>query len=82
MASSASRGIGVTFKAYAETLAPRHTHVAGHGGFVVAAVDDEVVALGLAADGFINGCTQKIIAFRGAERRAQVGGILLAQAHV
>ena len=43
-------------------------------------VDDEVMALGLAADGFIDGGVEKVIALRGAKRRPQVRRILLAHA--
>ena len=43
------------------------THVPRHGGLVVAPVDDEVVALGLAADGLVDGGVQKVIALRGAQ---------------
>ena len=44
-------------------LPPSHTHMPRDGGLVVAAVDDEIVALGLAGDGFIDGGVQEIIAF-------------------
>ena len=48
----------------------------------MAAVDDEIVSLGLAANGFINGIVQKFVAFRCAQGRAQVSGILLTKAHI
>src|SRR5215207_10050725 len=47
----------------------------------VASIDDEVVALGLAGDGVLDGAFEALVALRGAKRRAQVGRILLAQAH-
>ena len=57
-------------------------HVARDGGAVAAAVDDEVVALGLAADRLVDGGDQRVVRFAGAQRRAQVGRVVLAQAHV
>ena len=51
-------------------------------GPLVAAVDDEIVALGLAGDRFVDGRVQEIVAFGSAQRLAQIGGILLAEAHV
>src|SRR5262245_45300208 len=49
---------------------------------LVAAVDDEVVALGLAGNRFVDGSVEQAIGFRRAQRRAQIGRILLAEAHV
>ena len=46
------------------------------------AVDDEVVALGLARDRLLDGALEALVALGGAQRRAQVGGVLLAEAHV
>ena len=40
------------------------------------------MALGLAADGFQDRLAQRLVALAGAQRRAQVGGILLPQAHI
>src|SRR5581483_3881822 len=57
-------------------------HVARHGGAPGAAVDDEVVALWLARDGLVDGLHQERIVGARAQRRAQVGGIVLAEAHV
>src|SRR3546814_641755 len=57
-------------------------HVAGDGRLLAAAVDDEVVALGLAADGLEDGGVEQVVALAEAQRRAQVGGVLLAEAHV
>ena len=50
-------------------LSPRYTHVPRYGGLVVAPVDDEVMALGLAADGLVDGGVEKVVALRGAKRR-------------
>ena len=51
------------------------------GGTRPAALDDEVVALGLTTDGFVDGIREKRIAFRGAQWRPQIGGIFLAETH-
>src|SRR5947209_7927948 len=59
-----------------------HAHVAGKRRALVASIDDEVMALGLAGDGLVDGCVQQLIAFRSAQRRAQIGGILLTEAHI
>src|SRR5262252_9845671 len=55
--------------------------MARHRRVLVAAVDDEIVALGLAADGFIDRGEQAVIAVRGAQRSAKIRGIVLAKAH-
>src|SRR5215469_10963169 len=57
-------------------------HMARHRRRRMTAVDDEVVALGLARDRFADCRFQRRIAFRGAQRRAQVGGVLLAETHI
>src|ERR1700724_122773 len=59
-----------------------HAHMPGDGGPVMAAVDDEVVALGLAVDGFANRRFERLIAFGLTQRGAQIGRVLLAEAHV
>jgi len=56
--------------------------MAGDRRTPTAAVDDEVVALGFSADRFIDGGIEKIVGFRGAQRFAQVGGVLLTEAHI
>src|SRR6185369_5896160 len=48
----------------------------------VAAVDDEVVALGLARDRGADGVHENRVIAARAQRRAQVGGVFLAEAHV
>src|SRR3546814_13328239 len=55
-------------------------HVAGDGRLLAAAVDDEVVALGLAADGLEDGGVEQDVALDEEQRRAKVGGVLLAEA--
>src|SRR3954471_9673112 len=62
--------------------APGYAHVAADGGAVDAAVGDEVVALRLSANRFRDGLLELLVAFREAQRRAQIGRVLLAKAHV
>src|SRR5271170_7186014 len=57
-------------------------HMARHRNRALAAVDDEVVALGLARDRGADGVLQKLVAVRGAQRRAQIGAVLLPEAHI
>src|SRR5690554_3355164 len=45
------------------------------------AVDDEIMALGLSANGLVNGSREQIVAFRLTQRCAQIGSIFLAEAH-
>ena len=61
-------------------LTPRYVH--GPGQLRLFPVDDEVVALGLAADGFDDGLAQGLGPFRMAHDGFQVGAVFLAQAHV
>ena len=51
------------------------THVARDGGFVMAAVDDEVMALGLASDRFSDGRIQQIIVLRGSPTSLDAGAL-------
>src|SRR6516164_865971 len=48
----------------------------------MAAVDDEVVPLGLARDSLRNGRMQELVALRRTQRRAQIRRILLSQTHI
>src|SRR4029077_11140666 len=48
----------------------------------MAAVDDEIMALRLAQERSIDRRVDELVAFRCAQRRAQVGGILLAETHI
>src|SRR5438552_10831054 len=59
-----------------------HVHVPRDRRTLVAAVDDEIVALGLARDRFLDRGLDQLVGFGGAQRRAQVGGVLLAEAHI
>ena len=45
----------------------------------MAAVDDEVVALGLARDRLADRLAERLVGLAGPERRAQVGGIVLTE---
>ena len=51
------------------------------GRAAVARFDDEFVAFRLAADGFVDGRVEQIVTFAVPEWRAQVGVVVLAQAH-
>src|SRR6185312_9757281 len=55
-------------------------HVSRHRRSLRATVDDEVVPFWLAADGLVYRRRQKFVAFGGTQRRAQIGGTLLAKA--
>src|SRR4029077_5788525 len=59
-----------------------YAHVTGDGGAVVATIDDEVMAAGLAVDRFANRRLERLISFRLTQRRAQIRRILLAEAHI
>src|SRR6202042_2308398 len=63
-------------------LAPGHAHMARERRPAMAAIDDEVVALGFSPNRLVDRGKQKIVAFGCAQRLAQVGGILLAEAHI
>src|SRR5205085_10762524 len=47
----------------------------------VPAIDDEVVALGLAGDRLVDRGIEQIVGFRGAQWLAQIGGVFLAETH-
>src|SRR5258707_671620 len=63
-------------------LAAGDAHVPRQCRPLVAPVDDEVVALGLARNGVLDGGVEQLIALRRAQRAAQIGGVLLPEAHV
>ena len=46
-------------------LTARHAHVTADRRDVVASIDDEVMALGFAADGFMDGLCEDVIVFAG-----------------
>ena len=51
-------------------------------GLRVNAVDDEIMPLGLAGDGGVERFMQKFVGRRCAQRRPQIGRVILAKAHV
>ena len=55
--------------------APSDTHVASYCGLLHAAVDDEIMTLGLASDGCIDCFEQDFIIGACAQWRAQIGGV-------
>ncbi len=59
-------------------LAAGHVHMARHRWKSARPVDDEVMPLGLAGDGFADRRVEKFVAFRGAQRRAQIGRVFVA----
>src|SRR6478609_7608650 len=62
--------------------APRHAHMAPDGRAGMPSVDDEVMALRLARDRLVHGTVEQGIVAGGAHGGAQIGGVLLAKAHV
>src|SRR5438105_313982 len=66
----------------ARDLPPRHAHVAGERRATVAAIDDEIVPLGLARDRLVDRGVERVVALGGPQRRAEIRGILLAETHV
>src|SRR5262245_17199317 len=58
-----------------------NAHVAGQGRALVATIDDEVMPLGLARDGGLDRGIEHVVGLGGAQRRAQVGGVFLAETH-
>src|SRR5690348_8529591 len=59
----------------------RDAHMATDGGTSMAPVDDEVMALGLARDRGADRLFDQRVVRGQAERRAEIGGVLLSQAH-
>ena len=62
-----------------ELSAPGHAHVPRDGRALVVAVDDEVVPLRLAADGLVDRGMQDGVALGRAQRRPQVGRVVLPE---
>ncbi len=56
--------------------------MAGDCGSVVGAVDDEIVSFRLAQKGFIDGAGKIGVAVGSAQRRAQIGSVVLAETHI
>jgi len=63
-------------------LAAGDAHMASDGGTARGAVDDEIMPLGLAPDRRTARGVEHDIVARLPQRRAQVGRVLLAQAHI
>src|SRR5712692_3751794 len=66
----------------AAASAAGNAHVPADARAVVPAIDDEVVALRLQADGAVDRSSEHIVVGGGAERLAQIGGILVAETGV
>src|ERR1700733_11485453 len=62
-------------------LAAGHAHMARYRRALVAPIDDEVVTLGLARDRRGDRAVEQRVVGARPQRRAQIGRILLAQAH-
>src|SRR4051794_2696066 len=62
-------------------LSAGHAHVPGDSRPLMFAVDDEVVALRLPRDRFVDRGVDDVVSLRSAERRPQICGILLTEAH-
>ena len=56
--------------------------MAGQRRALVAPVDDEIVALGLARDCFFDRGFEQAVSLRSPQRGAQVSGVFLAEAHI
>src|SRR5262245_54237350 len=63
-------------------LAAWHAQVTCECRALMAPVDDEIVALGLARDRLGDRGVEQIVAFGRAQRSAQIGGVFLTEAHV
>src|SRR6266702_4471938 len=77
-----SRISETSLKAIARRSPAGHAHMAGDRGPVVAAIDDEIVAFRLAADRLADRRVERLVAFRLPQRCAQIGRILLSEAHI
>ena len=63
-------------------LSSGHAHVTADAWPVVAAIDDEIVALGLEADGAVDGGVEQVVIARCSQRFAQIRGVLVTEAGV
>src|SRR5262249_43256460 len=63
-------------------LSARYAHVPGHRRAVVATIDDEIVALRLAADRLVNRLFQFGVGRARPQNAPQVGIIVLPEAHI
>lgn len=64
------------------SLAAGHAHMARQCRSLMSAIDHEIMPLRLSCNRLIERAMQEIIASRGAEWTTEVGGVVLAEAHV
>ena len=64
----------------ADASAAGDAHMAADARAIVAAVDDEVVALRFQADGAVDCGGEQLVGGGGPQRFAQIGGIVVAEA--
>src|SRR5262249_33840970 len=72
----------VCIPAEGSRLSAGHAHMAGDGRTLVAAIDDEVVPLGLAADRLVNRSHEQVVGLRRTQWFAQIGRVFLAETHI
>ena len=77
LAVKAMRGVLMTYP-----LTAGDAHMAGYGWRFGTAIDNEVVAFWLAANGFINRCIKGSVVAIGTKRFAQVCIVILPKAHI
>ena len=63
-------------------LAACHAHVTGHGRFLRAAVDNEVMTLGLSGNRLDDGSVQGLVGGACPKRSAQISRVFLTKAHI
>ena len=63
-------------------LSTGRAHVAPQRRLLMATVNHEIMALGLAHDRRVDCLVQELVVFRGAQRTSQVSGIILTKTHV
>src|SRR5215472_2707374 len=65
-----------------EPSAPGDAHVSPERGPAMAPIDNKVVSLWLAGDRVVDCILQESVVGRGPQRGAQIGGVVLAEAHI
>src|SRR5262245_51919714 len=63
-------------------LSTGRAHVAPHRRLLMATVNHEIMAFGLAQDRLVDCPVQELVVFRGAQRTSQVSSIILTETHV
>src|SRR5262249_18766300 len=63
-------------------LSTGRAHVTPQRRLLMATVNHEIMAFGLAHDRLVDCPVQELVVFRGAQRTSQVSGIILTKAHV